>query len=80
MMEKIIMYVSKVEKHDKCHFEKSSSRTSVTGLRGQGQGVVRSSWVKGDCQFVSWFECRSGCGEVANELVRSIPICHQLMG
>ena len=71
--------MSRVEKHDKCTFDKSSSRTSVTGLRGQGQGW-RASWVKGSGQLVSWFEGRMGQHQVANKLAGAVLICHQLMG
>ena len=56
--EESIMYVSNKEKHNNCHLI-SGPRTSIKGLREQGQ-VVGSARVKGDCQLVSWFECRPG--------------------
>ena len=74
------MYVSKVEKHDKCLFDKWLTYLGHgAGYVGRVRGVG-SSWVKGGGQLVSWFECRAGCSKEANELVCSIPICHQLMG
>ena len=38
--------MSKVEKHDECHLI-SGSRTSVTGLHGQGQGCSGHPGSKG---------------------------------